>query len=137
MAEQKQITIVVGLILDNKGQLLLARRHQPQNPEIHGKWELPGGGIDFGEEATESLKREIKEETGLKVEPVKLLPKIISKVENFKGGNKLHVIILTYICKIVGGKLELGLDDEIAELKFVPPNEVKKYQAFSNVDEVA
>ena len=35
--------------------------------ELSGKWELPGGGLDFGESPKEGMKREIEEEMGIKV----------------------------------------------------------------------
>lgn len=45
------------------GKALLVR----EAPELSGQWELPGGGLDFGEEPRTCLEREIKEEMGLDV----------------------------------------------------------------------
>ncbi len=38
-----------------------------EGPKEGGRWELPGGGLDFGEDIHEALKREVEEEVGLKV----------------------------------------------------------------------
>jgi 8-oxo-dGTP diphosphatase len=52
------------LVLDEK---LLLVRHRFPSPKEH-LWAPPGGGIHFGESATEALKREFLEETGIPIE---------------------------------------------------------------------
>lgn len=126
---KKQITIVVAIIRNENGDILLARRNEPELKYAHDKWEFVGGGIEFGETPEEALIREAKEEAGVEIEVVKLLPKIFDEI--FK--DKTHVIILSYECKITHGKLKIVTDHEIAELKFVPLSEVKNYNSFENV----
>lgn len=131
--EQKQVTIAVAVIRNEKGEILLARRNEPGLSEAHNKWEFVGGGIDFGESPEQALKREVKEEAGVEVDVIGLLPEVFSEVQNLDDGDKLHVIILSYECKITGGELKANLDQEVAELKFVPLYEVKNYDAFKNI----
>ncbi len=114
--QDKQITIAVGLIVNERGEILLAKRHQPENPQIHGKWEFPGGGIEIGEDPEAALLREIKEETGLEAKIVRLLPKVYSNLWDWPE-EKLHVIILSYECGAVGGVLDSS-DEEIGELRY-------------------
>lgn len=59
-------TIGVAVIWNDQGQILIDRRR----PEglLGGLWEFPGGKIEFGETVEECIKREIKEELGIKIE---------------------------------------------------------------------
>ncbi len=132
--EQKQITIVAAVITNEKGELLLAKRNQPQTPEIHGKWEFAGGGVDFGEDPVSSIKREVLEEIGVEIKVVRLLPKVISDIQKFNNGDQLQVLVLSYECKITSGTPN-PTDNEIAEIKFFPLDEIKNLEAFKNIHE--
>lgn len=128
----KQITIVVAVIRNEAGDVLLAQRNEPQTPEIHGKWEFVGGGIEFGEDPVDAIKREVKEEIGVEVGEIKLLPKIISDIQEFENGDKRQVLVLTYECKVISGIPE-PKDAEIGAVKYVPMSEIKNYPAFRNI----
>lgn len=133
--QQRQITIVVAVIRNEKSEILIAKRNEPEVPEIHDKWEFLGGGIEFGESPTDALKREVKEEAGIEVEVIRLLPEVLSGTQEFADKN-LHVIILSYECKIISGT-PTPKDSEIAELKFVALDEVQNYQGFDNLYQTA
>lgn len=126
MFEQKQHTIVVALIMNEEKKILLARRNEPELKHAHNKWEFVGGGIEFGEDPEAAIIREVKEEAGVDVEIVRLLPKVLSHVWNFEDGIKQQILLLHYECKIVGGQLTPGLDQEIAELKYFSLEEIKQ-----------
>lgn len=46
------------------GRVLLTRFSAPGHPD-HGKWTMPGGGMDWGESPEQTALRELLEETGL------------------------------------------------------------------------
>ncbi len=131
---QKQITIVAAIIRNEKGEVLLAKRNQPETTEIHGKWEFVGGGVDFGEDPVASLKREVLEEIGVEVEVLRLLPKVISDIQKYDNGNRLQVLVLSYECKIISG-IPKPTDAEIGQVKFFSLEEIKNLDAFQNIYE--
>jgi 8-oxo-dGTP pyrophosphatase MutT (NUDIX family) len=60
------------VLRDARGALLLVLTRDPDLPELPAWWELPGGGLDTGEDAVTAAVREIAEETGLAVDPATL-----------------------------------------------------------------
>jgi 8-oxo-dGTP pyrophosphatase MutT (NUDIX family) len=56
-----------GVVVDDQGRILLHRRADT------GFWALPGGAMDLGESIAQTIVREVKEETGLDIEPVRLV----------------------------------------------------------------
>jgi len=130
--DQKQFTIAVALITNDKGEVLLGKRNQPEDPVIHNKWEFPGGGIEFGEDAEAAVMREALEETGLKVEVKRLLSKVYSNTWEHTGR---QVFLLAYECKIVGGELKMG-DPEIGELKYFKPSDIDYTNSLPKTKEI-
>ncbi len=66
-APPRRQRIAAYALLTRDGEILLTR--MSDRTRIPGRWTLPGGGIDHGEEPREALRREVYEETGLHVEP--------------------------------------------------------------------
>ena len=132
--ERKQHVAVIAVITNAQGEVVMAIRNQPDFPEIHGKLEFPGGGLEFGETPEEAVIREAKEESGLDVEIVRLLPKIYT---NYWGQPEKtdQVILISYECRIIGGQLG-SKDLEIGGLKFMKPEEIDYSQALPKTKEI-
>jgi len=96
---------VNGILIED-GQILMAK-HQMGKDKIF--WSVPGGGMKFGTNALENLKREFKEETGLEVEILNYL-----FVHEYLDP-PLHAMEHFFEVKRTGGKLLLGSDPELEE----------------------
>jgi len=64
---------VKAFLVDDAGRLLLLDCADPDRPGVRW-WELPGGGVEPGEDEVDALVREVLEETGLVVDPATVGP---------------------------------------------------------------
>ncbi|MFG1923673.1 NUDIX domain-containing protein [Cryptosporangium sp. NPDC048952] len=62
------------LVLDPIDRLLLIRARDPEYPELGEWWEVPGGGVDPGEDTVAAALREVREETGVAIETSAVVP---------------------------------------------------------------
>ena len=132
----KQLAIVIALIVNDKKEILLCKRHQPEDLEVHNKWEFPGGKIEFGEEPEEAVTREAKEETGVDVKVKRLLPKIYTNTwQKTEQREPYQVIILSYECEPLSNTL-LTSDPKISEVKYVPLNKVDYENCLPKMKEI-
>lgn len=60
--QRREVPCVGAVVFDDDGRLLLIRR---ANPPAQGKWSLPGGRVEPGEDPRSAVLRELTEETGL------------------------------------------------------------------------
>jgi len=70
MSSEIKPVVVVAACIVSKGYVLLTKRDENLQ---RGEWELPGGKVRLGEALEDALVREIKEELGWKVTPIRLL----------------------------------------------------------------
>ena len=75
------------VLLDRDGRVLLLRAHDPARPAAGSWWEIPGGGIDFGETSEQAARRELYEETG--ISDVEMGPCVWTQRVQFTFGNIL------------------------------------------------
>jgi 8-oxo-dGTP diphosphatase len=109
-----EIPCVGGVIKDDQGRLLLIKRgHAPGA----GLWSLPGGRIEPGETDAEALVREMREETGLTVEPGRLIGRV-----RRSGQGEDVLDIRDYAATVTGGTLRAG--DDAAEARWVAPGDL-------------
>ena len=114
----------VGVLVQQEGKILLVRR--TMKPEI-GKWSIPAGYLDHGEDPQETAVRETLEETNLHVEITGLLD--VYHNPPAEGGASIFIL---YRARLLGGQLQAGDDaddarffalDNLPELAFASTRE--------------
>lgn len=122
-----QPIVGVGIVIVCSGKIVLAKRG---NEPGRGKWTIPGGLVELGENIESAVVREAKEETCLTVAN----PRLIDVVDNVdldeNGKVKYHYVIVDYFVTVKGGTLNAASD--VVELLWVPFGEVEKYDLTSS-----
>jgi 8-oxo-dGTP diphosphatase len=106
-----------GVIFDDTARVLL------QRAKDDGNWYVPGGAIDPGEQPATAIVREMREETGLIVEPVRIVAVTTSPQFSYPNGHRVQYVGTIFLCRAVGGTLGVG-DDESLELRYFSIDEL-------------
>lgn len=104
---------VTAVIMDAEARVLLM-----QSSDDH-KWYLPGGATDPGEQPADAVVREVLEETGLNVEPTRLIGVYAEGQTRYGNGDVVWYVSTVFACKIIGGTLGVN-DDEAIDVRFFP-----------------
>lgn len=95
------IGVAVGaMIVNSKKELFLSKRSQKCKNE-RGRWEIPGGSVDFGEKLTDAIKREAKEEYGIEIEILKQFP----AADHIIPDEHQHWVPTTFLAKLKPGQI--------------------------------
>lgn len=113
------LAATVGIITNSRGEILVARRAKEP---AKGTLDLPGGFCDSYETAEEGVKREIEEETGLRVKETRYLFSI-PNIYNYSG-MELHTMDLFFQCT-VDDCSALVADDDVADLRWIAIDELR------------
>jgi len=116
-----------ALILDSRGRVLLSRRAGDPGK---GMWDIPGGFIEEGEGPLETLRREMKEETGLEIEPTEFLGGFVDRY----GDGGIYTLNLYWTARIVSG--EPSPADDVADLRWFGPDELPAQDEFAFTNSV-
>lgn len=117
------------LVLQGDKVLLVKRKMMPEK----GKWSIPAGFLDYGEDPKATAEREVLEETNLLVDIYDLLDVYYNADAIEKGGASIFIL---YRARLKGGELEAGDDasaagffgpDELPELAFASTRDAIRY----------
>ncbi len=101
---------VSGVITDDHGRALLIQRRD------NHRWEPPGGVLELGESIEDGLRREVREETGLDIEPDTLS----GVYKNMSRG----IVALVFRCKVTGG--QLATNDEVTAFRWADEDTIRQ-----------
>jgi 8-oxo-dGTP diphosphatase len=120
-----------AVCLDDEGRILLARR---AGEVFHGAWDLPGGFVDVDEHPLDCIRRELREETGLDVEPLEFVGVWMDRYSEDESGRS--TLNLYWTARVVGGEAEAA--DDVSELRWFAPHELPPPEeiAFRNLARV-
>lgn len=114
------IGIGTGAMIFNKdGKIFLSKRGVNARNE-KGKWDFPGGSVEFGEKCEDAIKREIKEEFDINIEVVDLL-EVVNHIIPDEGQ---HWVSPSYIAKHISGKPKIMEPEKISEIKWAELSEI-------------
>jgi 8-oxo-dGTP diphosphatase len=117
---------VKAAIKDAAGRTLLLR-------EKDGSWEIPGGGLEHGEDVLEALVREIAEETGLSVESISEQPEAFWTIHKEVGSPPPKWFAFVVYGATVSGTFRPGpASDEAQEARYFSADEAKALQLHAN-----
>lgn len=102
-----QQRISAGVLVEQDGRLLMVRHVKPGEYDL---WVAPGGGVQGEETLEQAARREAREETGLEVEPLRMV-----YVEEFMNPHTRHCKFW-YLARPVGGTLSVDAPEARSEL---------------------
>jgi 8-oxo-dGTP diphosphatase len=103
---------VGAVIIENARVLLVKRAHPP----LEAQWSIPGGVLEVGEMVREAAIREVREETGLIVEPGDLLGVYDRVLRNAEQRVQYHYVLIDFLCRPAGGELQAA--DDATEVRW-------------------
>lgn len=121
----------IGVVVFKDDTVLLVRRGKP--PSI-GSWTLPGGAQELGETTEQAARRELMEETGLRIGKLYFAACVDSIRRDVEGRIQFHYTILDFAGAWEGGEPIAASD--VTEVVWAPLAGLKPYRLWSEADRV-
>lgn len=112
---------VGAVILNGKGEILLVKSHKWGD-----RYTIAGGHLEVGEKLEDALRREIKEEVGLRVRDVRFLM-IQEAIFSKEFWERRHFIFFDFVCRSMGDKVKVD-GEEIQSYIWVEPGKALKLE---------
>ena len=111
---------VGGVVIDRDRVLLIRRGKEP----LKGEWSIPGGMLELGEDLVAAVRRELKEETGLEVEPLECIL-VFDRISHEGERVKYHYVIIDYLCRKKRGRVRPASD--VVDARWVRRQDLPQY----------
>lgn len=109
LPSDRPIAATIAVVIRG-GEVLLVRR---ANPPDAGLWGFPGGKIEYGERLIQAALRELKEETGIDAEALRVFNAVDVLDRDNDGNLRQHFILIAILCRWTDGEPVAG-DDALA-----------------------
>ena len=93
---------------------------------LKGYWSIPGGLVETGEALHDAVRREVLEETGLRVKAAAMFEIFERVIRDAAGRAEYHYILVDYVCRV--GKDEPRAGDDVSRVEWVPRKRLKGYR---------
>jgi 8-oxo-dGTP diphosphatase len=113
----------VGAIILRRNRVLLVERAKAP---LEGYWSLPGGVLETGERLEEGVCREVLEETGLIVTPLRVVEIFQRIMRDANGRVEYHYVLVDYLCRVTRGVVKAR--DDVSRAEWVPRSELSRYK---------
>lgn len=113
----------VGAIIFQGDRILMAQRGKVP---LKGWWSLPGGALETGEALKDAVAREVLEETGLVVKPLRVFEIFERIIRDDAGTPEYHYVLIDYVCRVTGGELRAG--DDVCRVEWMNLQELRELQ---------
>ena len=97
----------VGAVVFSGGRILLIERGKEP---LKGWWTVPGGLVEIGERLEAAVRREILEETGLRVKPLAVAALFQRIMPDLEGRIEYHYVIVDFLCELESGTVRAASD---------------------------
>jgi ADP-ribose pyrophosphatase YjhB (NUDIX family) len=121
----------VGAVVFKGDHVLLIRRGRPPR---QGQWSLPGGLQRSGETVFEAGVREVREETGLTVEPVALIDVVDSITRDERGRAQYHYTLVDILAEWRAGDAVAG--DDAAAVAWTTLDDLARFALWSETERI-
>jgi ADP-ribose pyrophosphatase YjhB (NUDIX family) len=119
----KRPLVGVGALIFQGDCILMAQRGKPP---LQGWWSLPGGALETGEALADAVAREVLEETGLVVKPLRVFEVFERILRDEAGVPEYHYVLIDYVCEVVGGDLRPG--DDVCRVQWMRQEDLRSLQ---------
>lgn len=116
----KYALVAVGAVLIKDNNILLVKRGYPPGK---GKWSIPGGVIEAGEDIYSAAVRELNEEAGINAEPLGVIWIYNNIIRDESGKVQYHYVILDILFDSNSMKGELRAGGDAVDIAWVPIDE--------------
>ena len=123
--------IGVGAVIVQSGRVLLVRRN---TEPLRGEWSVPGGMLELGEKLRDGVRREVREETSIEVEPGEVLDVFDSIFSDTLGRTQYHYVLIDYLCRPLAGQARAGSD--VSDVKWVDQDALPAMQLRESIEQV-
>ncbi|WP_067619389.1 NUDIX hydrolase [Dissulfuribacter thermophilus] len=103
--------VAVSCVVWKGDRVLMVKR---KNPPAKGTWAPPGGSVKLGETCFDAVKREVLEETGINVSPIRTMTHVDAIYKDGDSAIRYHYVILYIEAKYISGTPVPGDDAEDA-----------------------